>query len=146
MNDRVEGLLRQGILRSEPDAVHGARPMLEKARIFLAAAQRETEATPAVSFANAYASVRLAVTGLMWSMGLRVADRGREHEHVAAFGRGAIRTTRDLDLAELDRMRRQRNGIEYEPGRLATPAAARKACAYASRLLDTIDKMIPPAS
>ena len=75
----------------------------------------------------------------MWSMGLRVADRLREHESVVEFGRAAIPATRDLDLALLDRMRRERNAIEYEPGRAATPARAREAHALASRIVATVE-------
>ena len=76
-------------------------------------------------------------------MSLRVDGRVREqHETLIEFGRAAIPATRDLDLAELDRMRRERHAIEYEPGRTATPQQASRACAFAGRLLEVVLRRI----
>ena len=119
-----------------------SRPMLAKAQGFLDAARAELESAPSVAFANAYSAASQAVTALMWSQGLRVADRPREHETVIEYGRAELPATRDLDLAVLDQMRRQRHAIEYEPHRDATAVQARAACAFVGRLLDVIRKRL----
>jgi hypothetical protein len=120
--------------------------MLAKAKEFLEAARGEVTTSPSVAYANAYTAGRQAVTALMWSEGLRVADRAREHETVIEFGRAAIRATRDLDLAVLDRMRRRRHEIEYEPHRDATQAEAKTACAFVGRLIGTVEVRLPSAA
>ena len=142
MNDRVQSLLRMGLLKSEEAAKAGAASMLAKAREFLEAARAEVATSPSVAFTNAYTGGRQAVTALMWSEGLRVSERTREHEIVIKFGRAAIPATRDLDLAELDRMRRRRHEVEYEPHRGATAAESKAACAFVGRLIGTVEALL----
>jgi uncharacterized protein (UPF0332 family) len=142
VNERVQSMLRMGRLRTEEAAKHGAASMVSKAREFLEAARGEVTTAPSVAFANAYTAARQAVTALMWSEGLRVGERSREHETVVDYARAAIPTTRDLDLAVLDRMRRRRHEIEYEPHRDATQAEAKRACSFVSRLIGTVEKRL----
>lgn len=118
--------------------------MLAKAREFLAAALQEVDGSPTVAYANAYTAGRQAVTALMMSEGLRVADKSSEHATVIDYGRAAIPASRDLDLALLERMRRHRHEIEYEPRHDATPQQARQACAFVARLVDVVGKRLRP--
>jgi hypothetical protein len=119
--------------------------MLLKAHDFLAAAEREADASPSVAYATAYAAARQGVTALMWAQGLRVASKSNEHEIAAEFAVAAIPATRDLDPTALDRMRRKRHQIEYEPGRDATVDEARHDCSFVKRLLFWIDRQFEAA-
>lgn len=139
MNPRVQAMVARGALRTEAGASQGVAAMLSKARLFLETARTEIDRAPSVAYANAYTAARQAVTALMWSQGLRIAERVREHETVIEFGRAALPATRELDLAFLDQMRRQRHAIEYEPTRQGTEPQAREACAFVERLLGAVE-------
>ena len=144
MNPHVQTMLRLGRLRTEDAARGSARIMLDKAREFLQAASTEVAESPTVAFTNAYTAARQAVTALLWSEGLR-ADSRREHEIIAEYARVAIPATRDLNLADLDVMRRQRHVIEYEPGRSATTEEARRACAFTARVVAEVARRLAVA-
>jgi len=111
----VEDLVRQGrIERIEADRT-AARDRLKEAARHLASAEAIAEADPEGAYALVYDAARKAIDAHMLASGYRVS-RGRlgGHEATTRYASAVLGSgTRQEHVRHFDRMRRNRNRLEY---------------------------------
>jgi len=93
-----------------PADPHGAHARLVAARRHLESANRLATDDPDAAYAVLYDAARKAVSAHMLAAGLRARNAPGAHEATALY---AVAVLRGEAPAELDRMRRFRNRIEY---------------------------------
>lgn len=106
----VAELLAARRLERVPADRPGARARLDAAGRHLRSAARLAEDDPDAAYAVLYDAARKAVSGAMLAVGLRARNAPGAHEAIALY---AVAALGGADAAELDRMRRFRNRIEY---------------------------------
>lgn len=110
----VERMLAANELQRVPPSRDQADRLLRQARGHLQSAEDICQRDPSGGYALVYDAARKALTAILENQGLRPTTRGG---HLAAFD--AVRAQLDPPLGDLlmpfDRMRRQRNDVEYPP-------------------------------
>ncbi len=110
----VERLIDSHELQRVPPSRDHADRLLEQARRHLDAADAIADMDSAGGYALVYDAARKALTAVLENQGLRPTTRGG---HVVVYE--AVRAQLDppmgAQLRPFDRMRRQRNDVEYQP-------------------------------
>lgn len=110
--DAIEQLLADRELERVPASRDHADHLITQARQHLQSADGICDTDPAGAYALTYDAARKAFTAILENQGLRPTTRGG---HIAVYQ--AVRTQLDppmgAKLRPFDRMRRQRNDLEY---------------------------------
>lgn len=114
---------------------------IEDARRHLQAAQAVESIDPAGAYVLAYDSARKSVAAVLLTTGHRVTSRPGSHQALALFARILAEEVHEPALAQLDRLRRNRNRSEYG-SRPFGAAEVREAIQTASDIVEACSKRI----
>lgn len=110
MNPELDALLATGRLERVPADAQAAARGIEAARRHLASAAALADTDPDLAYTALYDAMRKSCAALLLADGLRATSRGGhlavQHAVTARHGRGG-------PLRSFDRVRRQRNAVEY---------------------------------
>jgi hypothetical protein len=125
--------------RVAPDSA-AARERLEGARRHLRSSELVAEQDPDAAYALLYDAARKAVAAHMLAAGLRARNAPGAHEATARYAALAVD---DPASAELDRMRRFRNRIEYGATHFSRDQVAHD-LERAQAIVDAVGRSLPP--
>jgi HEPN domain-containing protein len=118
-----------------------ARQWIEDARRHLQAAQAVETIDPAGAYVLAYDAARKSVAAVLLMTGHRVTSRPGSHQALALFAKTLAEDADEPALAQLDRLRRNRNRSEYG-SRTFGAAEVKEAIQNASATVDASSKRI----
>jgi hypothetical protein len=108
----VDALLDRRDLERVPASAEHAAELIDEARKHVASAQRIVDEDPAGAFQLLYDAARKALSAILENQGLRATSRGG---HIAVLE--AVSAQLDPPMGKVlrpfDRLRRQRNNVEY---------------------------------
>lgn len=108
----VEDLLNRGELSRVPPNPDDAQHLLDRTTRRLESARALAEKDPDAAYTLGYDAARQALTALLWTQGLRPSTHGG-HKVVHDALRAQLDPPLGRDLAQFDRMRRERHALEY---------------------------------
>ncbi len=118
-----------------------ARRWIEDARRHLQAAQAVESIDLAGAYVLAYDAARKSVAAVLLMTGHRVTNRPGSHQALALFAKTFAEDADEPALAQLDRLRRNRNRSEYG-SRTFGAAEVKEAIQMAGAILDVCAKRI----
>ena len=118
---------------------HTAPKWIEDARRHLQAAQAVESIDPAGAYVLAYDAARKSVAAVLLMTGHRVTSRPGSHQALALFAKTLAEDVHEPALAELDRLRRNRNRSEYGSGTFGG-AEVKEAIQMASAIVDVCSR------
>ena len=114
---------------------------IEDARRHLQAAQAVESIDPAGAYVLAYDAARKSVAAVLLMTGHRVTSRPGSHQALAQFAKTLAEDADEPALAQLDRLRRNRNRSEYGSKTFGA-AEVKEAIHMAGLILDVCSKRV----